>query len=401
MGGCGEKRIKKNTKEADVRAGPQPPYSRGTQQQKTQQRAYSEAPTADTAAENNIPITAGDQRNAADLGGEHHTGGERQRQLKNLKIMYFNAQSLVSKVNELSCITADLQPDIILISETWCNSEIQNAILNVPGYEILNDLRCDRNDTHLGKGGGLIVYAKPEMCILPDDSKFDFNQCCRFTVTCGGEKWLVTLVYRPPSSPPENCELLLKLLDGLPPNSLLVGDFNYPYIDWSDLTTTARGRGFLDKCVENNLEQMVLSPTHIKGNILDLVLTNNPEKIVDILYTGRVGKSDHETLVIEISVPTNKQEYREAKAIWSKANWEEMKKECAKINWREEIGQLGTEKAWEKIKTTLEELQHTYVPTRPWKTNIRPPGSAQTFFERLDKKGGCGQNTRKTGARLT
>ncbi len=122
-------------------------------------------------------------------------------------------------------------------------------------------------------------------------------------MTHGKEKWLLTLVYRPPSSPPANCELLLELLEGLPPNSLLVGDFNYPYIDWASLTTTVRGKTFIEKCNEQLLEQLVTFPTHTKGNILDLVLCNNPEKVLNIKEQGRLGKSDHVALLIELSVP--------------------------------------------------------------------------------------------------
>ncbi len=131
---------------------------------------------------------------------------------------------------------------------------------------------------------------------------------------------------------------------------------------------------------------MVLCPTHIKGNILDLVLTNNPEKIVDIQYTGRVGKSDHETLVIEISAPISKQEYREPRPVWSKANWEEMRKDCANINWREELGRLGTETAWEKIKVTLGEIQQRHVPTRTWKTNTRPSWLSSDLLREIRRK---------------
>ena len=181
-------------------------------------------------------------------------------------------------MDELSGFVSDVDPDIILLCETWCNDNVTNAFLNLPGFDLITDLRKDRTDTQLGKGGGLLVYAKPQICILPCDKNYDFNQYCRFEVTHGKEKWLLTLVSRPPSSPPANCELLLELLEGLPPNSLLVGDFNYPYIDWASLTTTVRGKTFIEKCNEQLLEQLVTFPTHTKGNILDLVLCNNPQK---------------------------------------------------------------------------------------------------------------------------
>ena len=38
------------------------------------------------------------------------------------------------------------EPDLVLICETWCNSDVTNAMLNVPGYFIEPDLRVGRKD---------------------------------------------------------------------------------------------------------------------------------------------------------------------------------------------------------------------------------------------------------------
>jgi len=60
---------------------------------------------------------------------------------------------------------------------------------------------------------------------------------------------------------------------------LVLGDFNLPDIDWQTLTlnpTTHKTmhQTFIYFVCANNLEQLVNFPTHVKGNILDLVLTN-------------------------------------------------------------------------------------------------------------------------------
>ena len=49
------------------------------------------------------------------------------------------------------------------------------------------------------------------------------------------------------------------------------------------------------------MTQLVEFATHTKGNILDLVLTNSPELVVS-LEGGRLGKSDHVILEMEIGV---------------------------------------------------------------------------------------------------
>ena len=51
-------------------------------------------------------------------------------------------------------------------AESWCNSDISDAYLNIDGYELQLDLRMDRSDTAQGRGGGLLVYTKNGVKIL-------------------------------------------------------------------------------------------------------------------------------------------------------------------------------------------------------------------------------------------
>ena len=57
---------------------------------------------------------------------------------------------------------------------------------------------------------------------------------------------------------------------------IILGDFNMPDICWSTLTgTSTASNSFCDLLFELNLSQLVKEPTHCKGNILDLVITND------------------------------------------------------------------------------------------------------------------------------
>ena len=96
--------------------------------------------------------------------------------MKTLKIIYLNARSLVNKVDHLSILINDHKPDLILITETWCNSTITNAMLNIQGYYIDPSLRSDRTDTANGIGGGLIVYVLEGVLIQPVTVINNFNQ---------------------------------------------------------------------------------------------------------------------------------------------------------------------------------------------------------------------------------
>ena len=79
-------------------------------------------------------------------------------------------------------MSADLKPDIILLCETWCNNNTNPANLNMDNFELVTDLRKDRSDTANGIGGGLLVYVRNGLTVLPCDNKSDFRQYCKFKI---------------------------------------------------------------------------------------------------------------------------------------------------------------------------------------------------------------------------
>ena len=59
-----------------------------------------------------------------------------------------------------------------------------------------------------------------------------------------------------------------------------MGDFNVPDINWSTLVgSTQFSNHFCDLVFDLNLSQLVDSPTHRQGNVLNLVLTNIDDSI--------------------------------------------------------------------------------------------------------------------------
>ena len=68
--------------------------------------------------------------------------------------MYSNIQSIQSKLYELNVQAVDLNPDIILLTETWCNQSVSDATLTIPNYHLEAELRRDREDTTNGVGAG-------------------------------------------------------------------------------------------------------------------------------------------------------------------------------------------------------------------------------------------------------
>jgi hypothetical protein len=48
---------------------------------------------------------------------------------------------------------------------------------------------------------------------------------------------------------------------------------------------------------EEEMTQLVSFPTHTKGGMLDLLITNCVERIVSICEEGRLGKSEHSIIL--------------------------------------------------------------------------------------------------------
>jgi Endonuclease-reverse transcriptase len=74
---------------------------------------------------------------------------------------------------------------------------------------------------------------------------------------------------------------LAELVNQAGKNTVLIGDFNLPGVDWSTGQCKPKERRVVDAVGEKLMVQMVDFATHIKGNILDLVVTNMPEWVLE------------------------------------------------------------------------------------------------------------------------
>lgn len=88
---------------------------------------------------------------------------------------------------------------------------------------------------------------------------------------------------------------------------LMFGDVNFPNIEWPTLcviSSDKEAHTFLHSCLDFSLAQLIISPTHrsaTTANIFDLVLTNNPDVLSDVLHLN--GLSDHDIITGCITHP--------------------------------------------------------------------------------------------------
>ena len=89
---------------------------------------------------------------------------------------------------------------------------------------------------------------------------------------------IICCIYMPPESSLSYVSSVVYFLTELSSSfskCIFVGDFNFPDIDWSALTgSSSQSICFCNFVFDCNLAQHVSEPTHVKGNMLDLVLTS-------------------------------------------------------------------------------------------------------------------------------
>ena len=130
-------------------------------------------------------------------------------------------------------------------------------------------------------------------------------------VLCSGSfQRFYGVIYRSPSSNSQNDICLSNLItlatQSCKSHLLIMGDFNYPNIDWSTWSTSnsdVNSNVFLSALQDNFLFQHVNSPTryseHTTPSILDLVITNEESMISSVAVSEPLGKSDHVVLNFE------------------------------------------------------------------------------------------------------
>ena len=265
-------------------------------------------------------------------------------------------------MGELKAVLDMKQPDIIALTETWTNSDISDGFLQLDGYELI--VRKDREDTDRGRGGGVLVYVAKRICAWKVVAGGSFEQCASLMIKAKNQDLGIHVIYRSPNSSSDNDASLCDLIKELRGSYILIGDFNFPGIRWATGRTDAKSRAFYEVLEDNFLVQHVDEPTHKSGNTLDLVLSKDDQIVENIEYEGRLGKSDHEILMVTMGLRAVGGDKTPDSRNYDRANFDEMRKEMKEVHWEELLEQTDVETCWGIIKQFHDDLVDKWVPWR-------------------------------------
>lgn len=238
------------------------------------------------------------------------------RKVKSVKCVYWNANGIKNKFNELEEYTNREEFDIILIGETHLT---QSVSIKLPNYNVY------RNDRLGRPGGGTCILIKrsiahrsistPNLNILEATIvEIDFFKI--------GAIRLISAYY-PPNKAFHHADYATIFHSNTP--TLLIGDLNGKHTTWNNLHNNIYGNDIVNLC--NNHGLLVFSPneaTHFSPNgsssTLDICLNKNVTLPLDVTSEDELS-SDHNPIKIQIGDEEFVEETKTGKTV----NWPKFK----------------------------------------------------------------------------
>jgi hypothetical protein len=200
------------------------------------------------------------------------------------------------------------------LCETWLCDSVSNSDLAFHDFHIF---RADRR--FMGKSGGgvaLLVPDSVQASVLGLPTSHLTFEAIAIKIHFKLSELVIISVYRAPSRSKAH-EIFsdqwlsyFKSLNLKKTPFIIVGDFNFPNINWA--RSIARGKPdslaqkFLSFCLLNSLDQKVLVPTRIKNgrtkNILDLVLASEQYLVSEVRVLPPFIESDHQQVEVTLGV---------------------------------------------------------------------------------------------------
>jgi len=231
---------------------------------------------------------------------------------RNLRILTLNCRSVLDKRSELSVLIDYVKPDIVCATESWLHGIKPGqppSPVHVKSSEVFPDNYVAYRNDRSSFGGDVFTLVK--------DNLVSTEEQCLVT-NCDIEWVKVKLprnkdlyignLYMPHRNIKDIKELdsSLQQLFNTPnlKNTILVGDFNCPNIDWTKqhVNDSAPDRTVQQALIDvatANLSQIHETPTR-EQNILDLVFTSNPTLVKSSVSIP--GLSDHDAIVTDIDI---------------------------------------------------------------------------------------------------
>ena len=278
-----------------------------------------------------------------------------------------------NKLNELQAVLSSQKFDVILISETWLDDSVSDAMLTCENsYRILRKDRPSR-------GGGVCVLTKSAIRVSAIELPAKFSSLEVAALDLYGidlSKLRIVCQYRAPES--LNLELekvqLMAELNGILSSVdfpvVFCGDYNCRSIDWSVPSVPEANLVagiFLESAMECGLTQLVDFPTHTEGGLLDCVFVNQRDLVIDLSAAEPLAAScDHTGIQFRLNFSLD----RAPKAFrtitdYRKGNYDAIKERISTFDWAAAIrDSRDIDELYSAFCCLQKECIRDFIPTR-------------------------------------
>ena len=302
-----------------------------------------------------------------------------------------------TKVKEFHGHIFSQKPDIVILNETWLKDPILNSeIFPNQSYKVF---RRDRtieshplDPNHPAKyktsGGGVIIAVRSDLDVNSTKYKISGGGVAQAEILSVvlkpdfGKNICITTLYRVGTLGAENLKEVNRHLRSIiksKPNAnhVFIGDMNLNKTKWpSGHTTCKTERGFLDLFQDLNFEQLINSPTHKDGKILDLLLTNQPNIISDLVVqpSGMVCNSDHNSIVFKLNFKCKRLKSAKRKIYnMKRADFTSINRELSNIPWDFILDYNDINKSLGKFEEIFFNICDKFIPKVTVKSCFQPP----------------------------
>ncbi|XP_045130533.1 uncharacterized protein LOC123515742 [Portunus trituberculatus] len=246
--------------------------------------------------------------------------------------------------------------DVVAVTETWLTGEVEPTFGKVPGYS--HWIRKDRENR---AGGGVAACFRDGLQTQELEVTVPLQTEALFfrVVLEDNRGLLLCIMYRPPRQGRAPLDFLTEELDTL----LLRHQCSHVMVV-GDLNCHLEQNAYDDLLEVQGLTNHVTFPTHVRGGMLDPVLSDLPETSVRCQQLGPVGSSDHYAVLARVELNATREDAVPRTIwLWGRADWPTMRRALEEINWGETLVGDAEEQA-RALTTKLLILQQQYVPSR-------------------------------------
>ena len=191
----------------------------------------------------------------------------------------------------------------------------------------------------------------------------------------------IPFVYRSTNCSAQYDSNLLQVLRKLSQldSHILLGDFNYSNINWHTLSAPSpEAAQFCNFVFDSNLCQLIDQPTHSNGNILDLMLCDNPNLISNLSISSKCCtcslKSDHLFIFFKVCMKSPKSKPSSPQFIYNykKANYEELQLYLVSTDFSSCFDSGDLNVTWNSIKDIIYIAIDLFIPKTKLKCHPSP-----------------------------